>query len=109
MKIYKYPVLWGTTVLDKLVLPSGSKVLSFAVQRESIVCYAAVPESDDGSRWNIRLAIVGTGHPVDAGVITHWDFFGTHVLHGGDLMFHVFVDRIIDRKLSVAGNGSETT
>lgn len=92
MKVWKYELLsvGSQKVVELLTLPAGAKPLSCAVQHETIVLYCAVPDEPDGE-WQIPVHVAGTGHPIPDGIITHWQCFGSHVLHGGALVFHVFL------------------
>jgi hypothetical protein len=90
--IFKYKV----PVQDKIVfeLPMHTEFLSVASQKDNIVLYTkqyADPwdrEDDLIVRWTFRL--VGTGQTIKFDQ-SLYKFFGTVKLHGGDLMFHLFM------------------
>jgi hypothetical protein len=73
-------------------MPAGSRVLSVAVQQDTVVVYAAVNPKEE-TRVQRRFRIAGTGHPVENKITKEdgWRFLGTVSLRDGALMFHVFV------------------
>lgn len=86
-RVYKYVL--AATEQQVLFLPKGSEVLSVAEQRNDMVLYAMVRD-DAGEVERHTVRVHGTGHPV------HDDpgrFIGTVNLHGGALMFHMFVKK----------------
>lgn len=85
-RIFKYQL----DVVDRQVVraPRGWKPLSVGVQRDMVCIWASVdPDAEvvDHVFW-----IHGTGHRAVA-VEVGAEFLGTVLLHGGDLVFHVFV------------------
>lgn len=83
--IWKYPL--KVTDEQRVEITIGSDILSVLNQNEQIVMYVAV--SDSPTIIARQVCIRGTGHP--AGEIPP-DFLGSVSLHGGSLVFHVFVD-----------------
>lgn len=74
-----------------LVLYADSKILSVMNQNEGIVLYALEEDCVRGiDRY--KVIIHGTGHT--ANDTDGCDFIGTVSLHGGALMFHVFVKKV---------------
>jgi hypothetical protein len=67
---------------------SGARVISVAEQNNQIVLYAIL---DTNAPTVFRkVSVVGTGHTLSEEVAS-WQSVGTVKLHGGTLMFHVFV------------------
>jgi len=83
--IFKYTL----EILDvqRLDIPTGSKILSVAEQYGNIVLYALVDDARGGLD-SFEIFIRGTGHPF--GDIDNCEFLGTVKLDEGRLMFHVF-------------------
>lgn len=74
-------------VLDvqEINVPVGAEMLCAREQFEHIcVWYRCDPSANLEPR---KIAIIGTGHPAPA----DGRYLGTAALHGGQLMFHVFV------------------
>lgn len=70
-----------------LKLPVGSNFLSVESQKDDIVLYAMVDDSQP-NMMNIHIKVVGTGH--DISDMRGFSFLGTVKLFDGTLMFHVF-------------------
>lgn len=87
-KIYKFKV--DFYVSQELILPAGSKILSVANQNEGIVLYALV-NTESLYKQTYKIIMHGTGHAADD--LDHTEFVGTVLLHEGNLVFHVFVER----------------
>lgn len=95
--VFKYPVL--LTDIFSLDLPEGAKVLSVDVQRGEpqlwALCDATMsagmvtPSSIDGKMSRRRFRVAGTGHPIHTPA-DKLEFIGTFMLHGGELVFHLF-------------------
>lgn len=71
-------------------IPGLIKVLSVAVQWDDLVMYALV-QPDDKTVTTIPVLIKGTGHVFDLLIEESWEFMGTHVTRGGDLVWHVWI------------------
>lgn len=82
--IWKYPI----TILEEqtVEMPIGARILSVQMQGGGLVLWALVdPEANREKR---RIAVHGTGHPVDIAETRH--FIGTVQTNGGALVWHVF-------------------
>ena len=82
MTIWKYDL--RLVDVQNVRLPVAAKILAVQVQRGVPRLWALV---DPGApEENRRIAIRGTGHPIDmAG-----EYIGTFQVEGGALVFHVF-------------------
>jgi hypothetical protein len=89
LTIYKYQ--FETTDEFFLQMPEGSRILSVHVQRDKPCMWAAV----DPGRLLIdrRFVVYGTGHPIDPAEYDSLSFVGTYLLHGGQLVFHLFAEK----------------
>lgn len=74
----------------KVTMPKGAKVLSVATQHGAPMMWALVDA--DAAPVERRVHVFGTGHAVPASVAMGSEFAGTFQLHGGALVFHVFVE-----------------
>ena len=82
-KIWKYKL--HITDEQIIELPKWSQVLSVGVQDGDICLWALVnPEEEIGQG---QIFIRGTGHPCSEEI---GGFYGTVMLRGGALVFHVF-------------------
>lgn len=82
--VWKFP--FEVTDEFELRMPSGASVLGVAVQHGTPTVWAMV---DPGSETEDRcFRIAGTGHPINNP--SRLRFVGMFMLHGGDLVFHVF-------------------
>lgn len=86
-KIFKYVI--PITDESELQLPAGAQILSVMKQRNEIVLYVIVNTSINVMK-TVSIRVVGTGHIIDFDT-NEYKFVGTVSLHGGVLMFHVFV------------------
>ena len=86
--IHKFPISLCDGITIKV--PGLIRVLSVAVQRDRLVMYALVRPDDDVTT-TIPIRIKGTGHVFDLRAEESWEFMGTHVIQGGDLIWHVWV------------------
>lgn len=88
MKVFKYPI----KVEDNqyLYMPDGAVPLCVQVQNDKPCIWASVdPSAPDGRP---TLVIVrGTGHEYEAR--DNESYLGTFQLHGGALVFHVWIVR----------------
>jgi hypothetical protein len=69
-----------------LDLPEGARVLSVAAQRGDVCLWAEVNPDAKPVRRNFRMC--GTWHAIPSDESR--EFIGTALLHGGDLVFHIF-------------------
>lgn len=85
MTIYKYPLLG---LGDQRVAINGLvKLLCVQTQFNAPMLWALV-DSSSSDVTEIRLLTYGTGHSITrAGD----EYLGTYQIHGGSLVFHVFV------------------
>jgi hypothetical protein len=82
--IWKYVVNLGATTVS---MPIGAKVLTVAMQYESLCVWALVdPLADREVR---RFMVFGTGHPIEV-PDTRLIYVGTIQLQGGAFIGHVF-------------------
>lgn len=88
-KIVKYTL--EALDVQRLDIPTGSKLLSVAEQYGTIVLYALVDDMQGGLD-SFEIFIKRTGHPADD--IDSCEFLGTVNLDGGKLMFHVFYTQV---------------
>lgn len=84
MKIYKYPI----PIIDKFVIemPLDSKILSFQMQNELPMIWAAIWENSltEERKFSIR----GTGHDIDMDFVKQ--YIGTVQQFSGNLVWHLF-------------------
>lgn len=72
----------------QLDMPVGSTVLSVNQQHGKVCMWASVDTDAETSPRN--FALVGTGHVLPSCHDVWRTFIGTVMLHGGDLVFHLF-------------------
>lgn len=84
-KIFKY--ILEPVDVQRLDIPTGSKLLSVTEQYGKIVLYALVDDAQGGLD-SFEIFVKGTGRPADD--IDNCKFLGTVKLYEGELMFHVF-------------------
>ena len=85
--IYKYklnPFLLNNT----FKIPQNGKIISVESQKDNIVIYALVDETEVRTR-EIDIKVFGTGHKIDVDILTY-TFLGTVKMYNDDLIFHVF-------------------
>lgn len=85
MKIYKYPLV--VTDEQTIMLPEGAKVLTLEEQYGEPMLWALV--DPDAKKEGRLVRIYGTGHEVDRSDLR---YVSTFQMHGGALVFHVFMD-----------------
>lgn len=88
MKIFKFAL--AITDHQTLAIKGFQKVLSIAVQNDSLVLYAIV-NPDDESVTTIPVLIHGTGHSFSLTAVDCWQFMGTYMTCGDSLVWHVWV------------------
>lgn len=86
--IYKYPL--KAQEHQELELPLGAQILSVQAQRNEICIWALVNTGTINTEIR-RVSIYPTGRSSSSTLDR--EFLGTVQLHGGDLVFHVFLDR----------------
>lgn len=84
MTIWKYPL--EMTDIQTIGVPRGAVPLSVQVQGETPCLWALVDPENPPRAMIVKT--VGTGH---ACVLDGYRHLGTYQLHGGSLVFHVFV------------------
>ena len=92
--IWKYPL----EITDKqmIELPIGAEILSVIAQGDVPTLYAVVDPGQQ-AKVEIKVRVVGTGHPLGSPELP---FVGTVSTHGGSLVWHVFAGcRRYDRTL----------
>ena len=84
-KIFKYKL----TVEDVQVIETFTlfEPLSVKVQKGTPVLYAIV--DDETVPAKVRIRTYGTGFAIEPYTMGH-EYVGSYILHGGDLIFHVF-------------------
>lgn len=81
--IWKFPL--EVTNEQTVQIPDGAQLLSVQAQGETPCLWALVDPSAETKPCVIQT--YGTGHPIrEAGV-----YLNTYQMHGGTLIFHVFV------------------
>jgi|CZCB01.1.fsa_nt_gi hypothetical protein len=86
MKVLKYPL--EITDSQVIKLPQYATLLTVKNQRERLVLYAIVEEAPVAT-VPVTIHIVGTGHSFAA---DERIYLGTVLMHGGSLVWHVFVE-----------------
>lgn len=84
-KIFKYPL----EVEDKQVvmMPVDAQILCIQVQHGTPCIWALVDPALAASQERTLLTF-GTGHELPTGL--ELSYIGTYLVHGGNLVFHVF-------------------
>jgi hypothetical protein len=85
--IYKYPIRFDNAY--SIDLPKGATILTAQMQGEGLFVWAMIDPDETATerRW---FRVHGTGHrPIEDTDSLRW--IGTVQLHGGALVFHVFV------------------
>lgn len=84
-RIFKYPLnILATQVIE---LPASASILSVMKQRDKVVLYALIDDSEVETRKR-SIEIFGTGHPISDRI--HRDYLGTVAQENGDLVWHIF-------------------
>lgn len=78
---------------NHICVPKGTKVLSAAAQRDTIVLYTLVDtdQGDLSETMEIPVVILGTGHPIELNGLRDFRLLGTFGIADDQLMWHVFV------------------
>lgn len=82
--IWKYPL--EITDVQTIMMPVDAAVLTVQVQNDQPCIWAMVYTDSEKVQKTVRM--YGTGHPID----TMGVWVGTFQVHGGRLVFHVFVE-----------------
>ena len=84
MKIYKYPV----PINDQFTIemPLGAKILSFQMQNDLPMLWAAVWENSSSEERKFQLC--GTGHDIDMDLVK--SFIGTVQMYRHSFVWHLF-------------------
>lgn len=85
LTIWKYPLTPFS--LQNLSMPAGSRLLHVAEQDGSLCLWALVNPHPEVPKVEIKVAVVGTGHPVP----DEFDHLGTVLTFDGSLVWHVMV------------------
>lgn len=85
LTIWKYPL--KVTHTQTVNVPFRAEFLTVQVQHGQPMLWALV--NPKNPKVNIAVHVVGTGH--DASHVADCQYVGTFQLHGGRLVFHVFV------------------
>ncbi len=64
-------------------------VLSFAIQHNHLVMYF-VRDTESVKNQSVEIIIKGTGHPFNIDDMADYRFMGTHIMAGGQLIWHVW-------------------
>ena len=81
-QIWKFPL--ELTGVQEVEMPSGSQLLSVAVQQETL-CLWAMVDLDRGTKERRMIDIIGTGNPIDS---HRRSFIGTVQMES--FVWHVF-------------------
>ena len=73
--------------VQEIEMPVGAKGLFAAIQYDKVCLWALVDPI--AAKEKRRIAVVGTGHPAPANEAA---YVGSVILHGGALVFHIFVE-----------------
>ncbi len=84
MKIYKYPI--PITDSFTIEMPLNAKILSFQMQNECPMLWAAVWENSSLEERKFRLC--GTGHYIDMDLVK--EFIGTVQQYRHNFVWHLF-------------------
>ena len=84
--IFKYPL--ETTDQQVIQIPSGAFPLCVQVQSGVPCLWAMVDDSQPTEPYTFR--VIGTGRPINDA--EGFLYVGTYQLHGGALVFNVFID-----------------
>lgn len=87
-KIYKYELMMADE--QTIELPKHSKILTVQIQNGNICLWALVFPQEVMQKYKVR--IIGTGHP--AGYVDADDYIGTVQQNEGQLVWHVFANKI---------------
>jgi len=74
----------------EIVMPKGSKILSFQVQREK-PCIWALVNPEEKLKQSYRFILVGTGHLIGSAIDSIIEYIGTVQMYHGDLILHLFL------------------
>lgn len=85
--IYKYQL--KVEGIQKIELPTGSKILTVQNQAET-ACMWCLIDRDIETKETRVIEILGTGHDVFDDEITERKYINTFQLQGGALVFHAF-------------------
>jgi hypothetical protein len=88
--IYKYPL--GAKTVNYIELPKGAEVISVQEQRGGVNVYALVDNEIEETE-TFEVLMYGTGHKVTER-IDDYKFLGTVSMYGGDLVFHIFAEKV---------------
>jgi hypothetical protein len=86
LRVYKYPLIVAD--LQHVALPIWSRPLTVQVQQGALCLWALVNPA--GPTRGLAVRMVGTGH--DFADALDWTYLATVQLHGGDLVYHVFIE-----------------
>jgi hypothetical protein len=93
LKIFKYPI--SIRQLHDRIVPLRIKgfqaVMSVIEQNDDVAIYAMIDDTLESCE-EIKVAIVGTGHPMGEFTLGPWRFLGTVSTCKGKLVWHVFVN-----------------
>ena len=87
------PAIWkqqlDVTGEQVVALPKGSELMCVQAQRDIPCVWFLVPDTTTTWKEERRIYIYGTGHEHEQ---ISGKYLGTYQLHGGSLVFHVFID-----------------
>jgi len=91
-RILKYPL----EIIDNqtIKIPGFVCVMSVIEQRDIVVLYSMVNDTEPTKKLDIR--IIGTGNPVDID-IGLYDFIGTVNTNDGRLIWHIFAKKVEEK------------
>ena len=88
-RIFKYPI--RIEDIQSIKLPIGAEILCVQTQNNEPFIWALVDPSTDADMMSHTFELFGTGHEVTYDMGIESKYIGTFQLHGGDLIFHLFL------------------
>lgn len=84
MKVFKFNL--ASVDVQTVSMPADAELLHVAVQRGDIALWALC--DDEAVYVDRNFVMFGTGHDIQEGL--EYEFVGTVLLCGGDLVLHIF-------------------
>lgn len=92
--------IWKTELkiedLQTIKFPTGSRMLSFANQREIPCVWFMVDPGLTQPAIKCRIRLIGTGHQTSM-PLDQWTFLGTALFGDGALILHAFYTTVSDK------------
>lgn len=93
-RVFKYPLKVEDS--QEIEFTGFVDILSVAVQGDDMVLYAIV-NPDDARKTKTEIIIRGTGHDLGR-CMEGFTYMGSHVTHGGALVWHVWMGNVWEVK-----------